>query len=78
MREIVSNLNQPGLEVSAFDTASYVYQFSKELAEVAERAGLSQVAAALELTRTIAAEALATMATKAQSKPSGAAPEDAA
>ena len=64
--------------VSAFDAASYIFQLSREMASMAYEQGLSKLAAALELTRDLAAEALVANAQAAQSRPENAAPEDAA
>ena len=65
-------------QVSAFDAASYIFQLSREMAAMADERGLSKLAAALELTRDLAAEALVTHAQIAQSRPENAAPDDAA
>lgn len=62
--------------VSAFDAASYIFQLSREMAGMAEENGMTKLAAALELARGLAAEALATLAV--QSRSGNAAPEDAA
>lgn len=71
------NEPEPGSrEVSPLDVAGYIYQLSREMAEMADRQGLTKVAAALELARGLAAEALAHYAL--QSKSAKAAPEDAA
>lgn len=63
-------------EVTPLDAASYIYQLSREMAGIADRQGLTKVAAALELARGLAAEALATITL--QSRSGKAAPEDAA
>jgi hypothetical protein len=48
--------------LTPFDTANYVYQLSREMAGLANGAGLARVAAALELARDLAAEAMTTHA----------------
>lgn len=48
--------------VTPFDAANYVHQLSREMADLAGRAGLTKVAAALELARDLAAEAMAAQA----------------
>ena len=63
-------------EITPLDAASYIYQLSREMAGIADRQGLTKVAAALELARGLAAEALAAMTL--QSRSGKAAPEDAA
>jgi hypothetical protein len=63
------------VSVEPQDLAAFVFQMSSELASMADAQGLSRLAAALELTRSLAAEALAIMATSGQPN---AAPEDAA
>ncbi len=63
-------------QVSKADAAAYIYELSKEMAGLAERQGLNRLAAALELARGLAAEALAEAAI--QSRSGKAAPADAA
>ncbi len=63
-------------EITPLDAASYIFQLSREMANIADRQGLTKVAAALELTRGLAAEALAALTL--QSRSGKAAPEDAA
>jgi hypothetical protein len=64
--------------ISAEDAAAYIFEVSSELAALAGERGLTRLAAALELSRAQAAEALASMAVAAQSLPKKAAPGDAA
>ncbi len=63
-------------EISAFEIAGYIFDVSQELALMAGERGLSKLAAALEMARALAAEAVAEHAS--QSLPEKAAPEDAA
>jgi hypothetical protein len=63
-------------QVTKADAAAYIYELSKEMAGLAERQGLNRLAAALELARGLAAEALAEAAI--QSRSGKAAPADAA
>jgi hypothetical protein len=61
--------------ITPHDAAAYIFQMAGELAAIADEQGFSRVAAALELARSQAAEALAVIATSAQPN---AAPDDAA
>lgn len=58
------------------EAAGYIFELSKQLAGMAEKQGMSRLAAALEQARGLAAEELATLAI--QSRAGKAAPEDAA
>jgi|CXWL01.1.fsa_nt_gi hypothetical protein len=49
-------------DVAPHDAAAYILEISRELAGLAGTVGLSKVAAALELTRDLAAEAVAAQA----------------
>ena len=69
---------EPDVDISAFDAARYIFELSRELAAMADLHGLSKLAAALEMARALAAEALVELAQAAQSSPENAAPEDAA
>ncbi len=67
--------------VSAFEAAAYILELSRELAAMADKHRLSKLAAALELARGLAGEALASMAVdrrRTQSSAGNAAPDDAA
>lgn len=61
--------------ITPHDAAAYIFQISQELAAMADDQGFPRLAAALELARSLAAEALAVIATSVQPN---AAPEDAA
>jgi|CXWL01.1.fsa_nt_gi hypothetical protein len=76
--ELPASADPKETQVSAFDAASYIFQLSREMASMADERGLSKLAAALELTRDLAAEALVTHAQTVQSSPENAAPDDAA
>lgn len=58
-------------DVTEMDAAAYIFEISRELAGMAERHGLSKVAAALELSKSLAAEALANLAVARQSPATG-------
>lgn len=62
-------------QIGAFDALTYIYEVSREMAALAEQHRLSRLAAGLELTRSLAAEALASLAI--QSRSGNAAPEEA-
>jgi hypothetical protein len=49
-------------EASRQDVASYVFELSREMSGMADRHGMSKLAAALELARGLAAEELAALA----------------
>lgn len=78
MQEIDQSETSSEAEVQAYDTAAYIFQISGEMAAMASECGMSRLAAALELSRSLAAEALATIAIGRQSGVGNAAPEDAA
>lgn len=61
--------------ISAFDAAGYVFQMANEMATLSNRAGLARVAAALELARDLAAEAMAAQARPAQAQLNPAKPD---
>lgn len=65
-------------DITEMDAAAYIFEISRELAGMAEHHGLSRVAAALELSKSLAAEALASLAVKRQSGAGKAAAGDAA
>ena len=65
-------------DITEMDAAAYIFEISRELAGMAERHGLSKVAAALELSKALAAEALASLAVARQSGAGNAAAGDAA
>lgn len=63
------------------EKAAYIADLAEELAEIAAEAGLRQVAAALELSRGLAREAVALHSrslSRAEPGPANAAPDDAA
>lgn len=62
-------------QIGVFDALTYIYGVSREMAALAEQHKLSRLAAGLELTRSLAAEALASLAV--QSRSGNAAPDDA-
>jgi|CXWL01.1.fsa_nt_gi hypothetical protein len=62
--------------VGPFDAASYIFQLSLQLARMAEANGLSRLAAALELSRGLAGEALAELAVQSL-RSANAAPDEA-
>lgn len=64
--------------VGAFDTAAYIFELSGQLAAMADVHRFAKLAAALELARGAAAEALADIATQSQSGVRKAATGDAA
>jgi hypothetical protein len=66
---------EPEPEITADEVAAYIFQIAGELTAMADDHGLSRLAASLELARSLAAEALAMVATASQPN---AAPEDAA
>jgi hypothetical protein len=70
-----SGAPEPEAQVTPQDAAAYIFQISGELAAMADDHGFSRLAAALELARSQAAEALAVITTSRQPK---AAPDDAA
>ncbi len=63
--------------VSAFDAASYLFQMSRELAEMADEHGFIKVAAAFELARSLSAESMVGLAVENHPDVK-AAPDDAA
>ncbi len=68
-------------DVSACDAAAYIHELSREMAAMADKHRLSKLAAALELARDLAGEALALIAAdqgRGQSSAGNAAPDDAA
>jgi hypothetical protein len=76
-----SNVTQGSAEdvgVGAFDTLTSIYQYSREMAAMAEMHGYTKLAGALELSRALAAEALAQWALSRHSGLGNAAPEEAA
>lgn len=66
---------EAAVQITPQDAAAYIFQISGELAVMADDQGFSRLAAALEMARSLAAEALAVAATSDQPK---AAPGDAA
>ncbi len=62
-------------QIGAFDALTYIFEVSREMAALAEHHKLSRLAAGLELTRSLAAEALALSAI--QSRSGKAAPDEA-
>jgi hypothetical protein len=73
----MSNVHEPRESefINPGEAADYIFQLTHELAEMAERSGLSKLAAALELARGLAAESMALPAP--QSELGKAAPEEA-
>lgn len=63
--------------ISAFDAAAYIYQLSRELADLARGAGLKALAQLLEQARERSAEEMIA-AGRSQSKPEKPDPDDAA
>ncbi|MBY0565404.1 MAG: hypothetical protein K2P58_14635 [Hyphomonadaceae bacterium] len=76
MNENHPDSGDPG--VSAFDTAAYIFDVAGQLASMADAHRFIRLAAALELARGAAAEALASLAVESQSGARKAATEDAA
>lgn len=66
------------ISVGAFDALSSIYQYSREMAAMADAHGYSKLAGALELSRALAAEALAEWALRRHSEAGKAAPDEAA
>lgn len=54
-------------QIGSFDALTYIYEVCREMAVLAERHKLTRLAAGLELSRSLAAEALAALAIKSRS-----------